>query len=269
MSRPSRPFVVILSLALLSVGLVPVAPAARVEAQQGGGTHGGHASTTGASPDSATLAASTERAMGGHAGHGGHHDARAMAHLVMTPVRPAAARDSARAADVIVALREATAKYRDVRRAVADGYHMFAPQVKEQRVYHFTRNRNAIAAAFRFDPEQPTSLLYVKGPDGTMRLLGAMYTAPRRASLEELDRRVPLSMAQWHRHVSICVPPRGARERWSEKDVAGAMKFGPAGSIATEAACDAEGGRWLASVFGWMVHVNAWADDPREVFEEH
>jgi len=259
----SRPSIVIPLLATLALPLASSAGA------QGGHVHGGHAPTAGASAgaaDSASMAAATERAMGGHAGHGGHHDARAMAHLRMSPVRVATAADSERAADLVVALREATAQYRDVRRAEADGYRLFAPQLKEQRVYHYTRNRSAIAEAFRFDAERPTSLLYVKAADGSMRLYGAMYTAPKRVSLEELDRRVPLSMTRWHRHVDICVPKRRERTRWVEKDSTGAMKFGPAGSIATEAACDAEGGRWLDSIFGWMVHVNAWADDPREVF---
>ena len=52
-----------------------------------------------------------------------------------------------------------------------------------------------------------------------------------------------------------------------KRDATGAPKFGPAGSIATEAACDAADGRWLDAIFGWMVHVNAWADDPKAVFE--
>ena len=257
----SRPSIVVPLLATLAM------PLARSAGAQGGHVHGGHATTTGASAttDSVSVAAATERTMGEHAG--GHHDARAMAHLRMTPVRPATRAPSPRAADVVAALRRSTAKYRDVRLAEADGYRLFAPQLKQQRVYHYTRTRSAIAASFGFDPERPTSLLYVKAADGSMRLQGAMYTAPRRASMEELDGRVPLSIAQWHRHVDICVPRRRERARWTEKDSTGAMKFGPAGSIATEAACDAAGGRWLDAVFGWMVHVNAWADDPRAVFE--
>lgn len=190
-----------------------------------------------------------------------------MAHLRMTPVRSATAADSARAARIVTTLRDAMAKYHDVHRAEADGYALFAPELKTQRIHHYTRTRSAVAAAFRFDPAQPTSLLYVKRADGSMRLHGAMYTAPRRATPDQLHRRVPLSMARWHRHVDICVPPRGAKARWTEVDSSGVMKFGPAGSIATESACDATKGRWIPSLFGWMVHVNAWADDPRQVFE--
>lgn len=246
------------TLALL-VALSASAGTAGAQHPHGGHVHGAGAS--GSAADSARLTVAAEHAMAGH------HDARAMAHMRMTSPRRATAADSARAAAIVATLRDATAKYHDVRQAEADGYRMFAPQVEAQRVYHFTRRRSAIAEAFRFDPARPTSLLYVKDRDGRMKLLGAMYTAPKRTSEEELDRRVPLSMARWHRHVDLCVPSRGARQRWAERDSSGAPKFGPAGSIVTEAACEGEGGRWLDSVFGWMVHVNAWADDPWQPFE--
>ena len=48
--------------------------------------------------------------------------------------------------------------------------------------------------------------------------------------------------------------------------------FGPLGPIATKAACDSAGGRFLPRVFGWMVHVNAFAGDDAKVIwavEEH
>src|SRR5262245_28112938 len=61
----------------------------------------------------------------------------AMKHLEMSPVRNGSARDSARAMAVAQQLRTALAKYADTAAAVADGYRMFAPQVKQQRVYHF------------------------------------------------------------------------------------------------------------------------------------
>lgn len=237
---------------------VVVAPVLPLAAQHAG--HGGHAHGADTSAGS-DAGAEAERAMGGH------HDPVALKHLAFTPVRAATPADSTRAADVIVALREAIGKYRDVRLAEADGYALFAPQLKTQRVYHYTRRRSAIAEAFRFDPAQPTSLLYVKDAAGRMVLRGAMYTAPARTGVEELDRRVPTSMARWHRHVSICIPPRGARERWAEKTPDGTMRFGPAGAIATKEECASASGRWLPSLFGWMVHVNAFAADEREIFE--
>ena len=183
-----------------------------------------------------------------------------MLHMLMTPKRPPAPADSARAADVAATLRASIAKYRDTTAAVADGFRMFAPQVKTQQVYHFTRGLNAVREAFRFDPSAPTSLLYVKDADGTFRLIGAMYTAPNRFGLDQLDARVPLSIARWHKHVNWCVPRAGEGRRWLERRE-GHPLFGPKSPIATKAACDAVGGRFLASPLGWMVHANVMTSD--------
>ncbi|HTK48536.1 MAG TPA: hypothetical protein VL328_11240 [Gemmatimonadaceae bacterium] len=189
-----------------------------------------------------------------------------MLHMLMTPKRAVAAGDSARAAAVAATLRASIEKYRDTAAAVADGFRMFAPQVKTQKVYHFTRGLNAVREAFRFDPAEPTSLLYVKDADGTFRLTGAMYTAPKRFGLEQLDARVPLSIARWHKHVNWCVPKMGDGKRWLElKD--GHPVFGPRSPIATKEACDGVGGRFLASPLGWMVHANVMtSDDPAVIW---
>src|SRR5688572_9149084 len=87
-------------------------------------------------------------------------------HMEMTPLRAPVPGDSARAAAVAAELRRAIEKYRDTTAAVADGFRMFAPQIRNQKVYHFTRGLNAVQEAFRFDPGKPTSLLYTKGADG-------------------------------------------------------------------------------------------------------
>ncbi|HXV17369.1 MAG TPA: hypothetical protein VD758_11360, partial [Gemmatimonadaceae bacterium] len=130
-------------------------------------------------------------------------DERAMAaHMEMTSLRPSNRADSVRAAKLVTELRSAIAKYRDVRVAVDDGFRQFAPQVKDQRVYHFTNYKWAFENAFRFNPEKPTSLLYKKDSNGSLVLVGAMYTAPKRFSEEKLNERVPLSVAQWHKHVN-------------------------------------------------------------------
>jgi hypothetical protein len=190
-------------------------------------------------------------------------------HMRMTASRAPTAADSARARALVDTLRRALAKYRDVKVAESNGFRMFAPQVKKQRIYHFTRNMNAVKAVFSFDPAEPTSLLYSKDASGNFTLVGAMYTAPRRASEDDLNARVPLSIARWHEHVNICIPKRGDAERWKEtKD--GAMLFGPAGSITTNDACDAAGGRWLEHLFGWMVHANVFAsDDLGQIWGDH
>ncbi len=60
--------------------------------------------------------------------------------------------------------------------------------------------------SFAFNPEHPTSLLYEKHGDD-YKLIGVMYTAPKRFTEDQLDERVPLSIAQWHEHVNFCFPP--------------------------------------------------------------
>jgi hypothetical protein len=65
--------------------------------------------------------------------------------------------------------------------------------------------------------------------------------------------------------VNWCVPRLGQRERWlEERD--GHRVFGPQSPIATREACKEVGGRFFPSPLGWMVHVNAFADDPGEVW---
>jgi len=184
----------------------------------------------------------------------------AMRHMELSPTRTGTREDSLLASRVVSRLRLALEKYADTTAAVADGFRMFAPQIKNQRVYHFTNYRNAFMAGFRFDPEKPTSILYTKDTNGRFKLVGAMYTAPKRTSLDKLDERVPLSIARWHKHVKWCVPKRGEASRWFEqKD--GAPVFGPESPIDTKAGCDAVGGLFFASPLGWMVHANVFAGE--------
>lgn len=173
-------------------------------------------------------------------------------HMTMTPPRAPAPGDSARAQHIVTVLRASIAKYRDVNAALADGFKPFLPNVP-QDVYHFTKRGNGIKAAFTFDPARPTSLLYTKTPSGYV-LVGAMYTAPFRATPADLDARVPLSIYPWHLHTNLCIPPRDQPGLWRERRD-GKPLFGPKGSITTKAACDAAGGTFRPHLFGWMVHV--------------
>ena len=197
-------------------------------------------------------------------------DVKAMAaHMEMTPVRSANRADSLRAAKLVTELRSGIAKYRDVRVAVDDGFRQFAPELKNQRIYHFTNYRWGFKNAFRFDAAKPTSLLYKKDSTGSFVLVGAMYTAPKSFSEEKLDARVPLSVARWHRHVNWCLPPKGQQGRWTETKN-GRPVFGPLG-VAIEGECKSAGGRFAKDVFGWMVHANVFAsNDPRVIWgDEH
>ncbi|MDQ2665155.1 MAG: hypothetical protein M3Z05_04020 [Gemmatimonadota bacterium] len=187
-------------------------------------------------------------------------------HMEMTPTRRSTPADSTRATGVAAQLRAALASYSDTTAAVRDGYRMFMPQVKTQKIYHFTNRWNAVKEAFRFDPAKPTSLLYHKGGDGRFSLVGAMYTAPKRFGTDKLDARVPTSIARWHKHVNWCIPPKSESARWLERRNGEAV-FGPESPIATKAACDAVGGVFHDTLFGWMLHANVMAgDDPKAVW---
>ena len=187
-------------------------------------------------------------------------------HMEMTPARRATKADSVRAAGVAALLREALEPYADTTAAVAGGYKMFMPENTHQKTYHFTNNWHAVKEAFRFDPAKPASLLYRKGDDGRFVLIGAMYTAPKKFGPDKLDARVPLSVARWHKHVNWCLPRKNDKGRWIETSDGHAV-FGPASPIATKSACDAVGGNFQASVFGWMLHANVFAgDDPAKIW---
>jgi hypothetical protein len=198
-----------------------------------------------------------------HAGDHAAHEApggaiQASPHHRVTPPRPATAADSARANEIVATLRRSVVRYRDPRAAVADGYVRFTPE-RRQRVVHFTNSSHAARNDSDFDPARPTSLLYRRAPGGSLVLAGAMYTASRDASIEELHARVPLGIAQWHLHTNVCVPRRGPSERWNEtRD--GTPVFGPQGGISTKEACDAVGGQFRETEFNWMVHVDFAAD---------
>lgn len=186
-----------------------------------------------------------------HHGHG--HDP----HIKLAPTRPVRPGDRERADALLQTLRRALGPYRDSARAERDGYRPFLPQLPLPE-YHFTNWQYGFLGAFTFDPEKPTSLLY-KRTGRQYTLTGAMYTAPARATEEQLDERVPLSVARWHMHVNICLPPNGNRKAdWS--------RFGFKGSIASQADCDAADGRFQPQIFGWMLHVYPFERDPDRIW---
>jgi hypothetical protein len=181
-------------------------------------------------------------------------------HMKMTALRPAKADDAARAQQVAAEARKASEKYMDYHAALADGFEIFHPEVP-QKMYHFTNMRFAREAFFDFNPEHPTSLLYEKHGDD-YKLIGVMYTAPKRFTEEQLDQRIPLSVAQWHEHVNFCRPPADKRAEM----LAPHPQFGLRGSITTQEACDAAGGTFMPVIFNWMVHVYPFEKTQAEIW---
>ena len=217
--------------------------------------------------------------MSGHAEEGGpgghdpdmdhHHEAPAVEamssqhqhlgpHMKWTARRTPNAADQQRAAQIVQTLRGTLEKYKDYRVALQDGFQLPAAKFPQPH-YHFTNKANAFKGALTFNPAVPTSLLYTKTRDG-YELEGAMYTAPRRMTEDELDQRVPLSVAQWHAHVNICLPPPGTRRGVALKT------FGFKGSIASEEECTAAGGRFLPQIYGWMLHVYPFRQSPEQIW---
>lgn len=179
-------------------------------------------------------------------------------HMFMSTMRPLKPGDQQKADAIEAAAKEAMAPYQDYRKALADGYRIFLPNIPQPR-YHFTNYENARDAAFQFDPLKPTSLLYTKTSDGGYKLIGAMYTDRVDASQDELNERIPLSIAHWHQHVNFCKAPPGQLAAYFGPNA----KFGLLGSIHTKDACDAAGGTFIPHVFGWMVHVYPYETDPK------
>ena len=138
-------------------------------------------------------------------------------HMKMTALRPVQPGDQQRADAVVAASRKAMAKYADYKVALDDGFQIFLPNVP-QKQYHFTNYRYAFEARNGFNPDHPTSLLYEKTADGGYKLIGAMYTAPKSFSEDELNARIPLSIAQWHEHVNFCKAPDGRKSEYFGKD---------------------------------------------------
>jgi hypothetical protein len=208
--------------------------------------------TAGTDKDESDASAHVMNSMEGHMDMGPH--------MKMTALRPSKSGDVARAQQVADEARKASEKYTDYHTALAEGYKIFHPEVP-QKMYHFTNYGYAMEAAFRFNPEHPTSLLYEKHGDD-YKLIGAMYTAPKRFTEEQLDERVPLSVAQWHEHVNFCAPPADKRKEM----VAPHPQFGLRGSILTQETCDAAGGTFHPVIFNWMVHVYPFEKDQSNVW---
>jgi hypothetical protein len=151
-------------------------------------------------------------------------------------------------------------KYKDYHVALNEGFKIFHPELP-QKQYHFTNYRFAMEAAFKFNPEHPTSLLYEKN-GGDYRLVGVMYTAPKRFTEDDLNQRIPLSVAQWHEHVNFCAPPKDHKQAMMEPN----PKFGLRGSITTQADCDAAGGEFHSVIFNWMVHLYPLEKDAAQIW---
>jgi hypothetical protein len=204
--------------------------------------------------------------IGGSSASGGDDEKMAPTadHMYMTTLRPMSAGDQQKADALVRAATAAMTPYKDYRKALADGYEIFLPEVAQTQ-YHFTKYEYGREARLRFDPLKPTSLLYKKTPDSGYELVGAMYTDRVDAPEDELNERVPLSIGRWHQHINFCKAPAGQQTAYFGP----AAKFGLRGSIATKEACEAAGGTFYPHLFGWMVHIYPYETDPKNIWSTH
>jgi hypothetical protein len=143
--------------------------------------------------------------------------------------------------------RQATAKYKDVHVAEADGYQVVGPDIPGMGV-HFVLTLEPKA----FDIEKPPILLYEKTPaaPGGYTLVGVSYlwSAPEGPDGQPQSPPFPNSLAPWHRHDNICVL---------------AHLENPHGL--SEAQCRQQGGHYVSKT-QWLVHAWIWKDNPAGVF---
>jgi hypothetical protein len=182
-------------------------------------------------------------------------------HMYVTPLRPRQPGDEEKVKEIVARVRASIERYRDYKKALADGYVIANPEVDQPQA-HFNNKANLAAAEKHFDPTRPSSLLYFKTPKQRYKLEGVMFTAASNATEDELDARIPLSMVRWHYHEKFCAAPASRTQEYLGQH----PKFGMFGSINTADACKAEGGTFMPRIFTWMIHVFPFENDLNDVF---
>lgn len=182
-------------------------------------------------------------------------------HMQVSVKAPAQPGDAARAASIEAIAKTVVARYRDPATAVRDAYQPFFDSGRMGAEIHYVNLRYTAQERAHIDYEHPGAILYRRTPHGLVAV-GVMYSAEQDSDAADLNARVPLSIAPWHRHIDICK----ARGVPLTDQVQTDSKFGFRGSIHTEDACDQADGRWLPVVFGWMTHVYPDETDPAKVW---
>jgi hypothetical protein len=182
-------------------------------------------------------------------------------HMCITPLRARQPGDEEKVKALVGQVKAAIEKYKDYKKALADGYVIANPKVVQPQ-YHFTNDANVRLADTMFDPTKPSSLLYYQTPTQRYKLEGVMFTDNPGATEDELNQRIPLSIVRWHEHTNFCgAPADKVKEYFGDHP-----KFGMFGSIHTKEACQAEGGTFMPVIFTWMIHVFPYEDNLKDVF---
>src|SRR5271155_2605447 len=127
-------------------------------------------------------------------------------HMCITPMRPKQPGDEEKAKALVAEVKATIEKYKDYKKALADGYVIANPTVVQPQ-YHFTNDANVRLADTQFNPTKPSALLYYQTPSQHYKLEGVMFTDSTSATEDELNERIPLSIARWHEHTNFCGAP--------------------------------------------------------------
>ncbi len=170
-------------------------------------------------------------------------------HMKMTPYQPITTPDIIRMKAIVQNAHVCFDRYQDYHLALQDGYRIFAPNVP-QDIYHFANVESFAEAQTTFDLAHPSALLYKKVAD-VYQFVGVMYSAPANVTPEQLNQRIPISIAPWHLHVNFCLPAGDTEQTLFKAN----SLFGLTGTISTQAQCTKVGGSFYSSMYGWMVHI--------------
>jgi len=107
-------------------------------------------------------------------------------HMCITPMRPKQPGDEERVKALVAQVRATIEKYRDYKKAIADGYIQANPEVVQPQ-YHFINKANTQLADTQFDPTKPSALLYYQTPTQHFKLEGVMFTDSTSANEDEIE----------------------------------------------------------------------------------
>ena len=141
-------------------------------------------------------------------------------------------------------VRDATAKYRDIRVALAEGYLQTTEDVPNMGA-HFIHPIRALDGLF--DPAKPEILMYSGDDELGWRLVGTSFVLPREQVGDQHPQAFVGPLDNWHVHYSLCTGPNSISRSTTPEQ------------------CAAEQGVWLPS-YGWMIHAWVWNENPMGVF---
>lgn len=143
--------------------------------------------------------------------------------------------------------RQATARYKNIQVAEADGYQQVGSEFPGMGV-HFVRTLEVK----NFEIEKPPILLYhhdLSAPGGYSLVgVGYMWNGPEGPDGQPLNPPFPKSLARWHRHDNVCMLPGLENPH-----------------ALNENECREKGGHFVAQT-QWLVHAWIWLDNPDGVF---